>query len=155
MTDKKQARINIKSATENVILRSTKEIEDLLEAKGHEIKRNMLDVYICTVCNYQQIHVFQDPGVTPVKMKCPKCNNPDTFESCGLAGVQPDMVWYRPKNIDELKEMVDQYIQECLPTVFENGIDENGRSMKEIRKDILLDFIERYNQCGLFLKKRV
>ncbi len=150
MEPKPQAKITVKSETAGVILRSPKEIEALLEKHQHPAKRNMLDVYICTVCDHQQIHVFQDSGVTPTKMDCPTCGSLQTFESCGLAGVQPDAVWYRPKNLEELKQLVDQYIEECYP----NGFEHKG-SLKELRKDILLSFIERYNQCGLFLKKRI
>jgi len=135
------------------ILKTPGAVKALLEAHDHPEKANMLNVYVCTQCNHDAIYLYLDTGVTAAIMNCPNCKSEGTFMSSGGTR-QPDILWYRPKNLDEIKEIVDAYVASDKENV-DKQITEQKTCMKEFKGMILKNYIIHYNQGGLFSKKRV
>ena len=135
------------------VLKSARKVEAILKANNHPEKQHMLNVYVCIKCNHDAIYLYLDIGVTPVKMNCPKCGAEGSFTSTGGTR-QPDILWYRPKNLDEIKEIIDSFI---TSESFKNNIDlkKLNMSVKEYKKQILKNYIVHYNQGGLFSKQRI
>lgn len=96
--------------------------------------------------------VYLDTGVTPDVMKCSNCSQV-TAQSCKCRGEQPGSVWYRPKNLTEVKQVMEDaykhdeefYIKEC---------EKQGISKKELKRQILNNYIKHHNEGGLFSKER-
>lgn len=134
-------------------LKPTFKIEEMLEEKQHLEKRGMVNVYACSHCHTQITFVYLDPGVTPDTIQCANCGKL-TAHSCACRINQPDSVWYRPKNMGEVKQIMEdafahdeeQYKESCK---------KQGIGIKDLKKQILMNYITHYNQGGLFSKKRI
>ncbi len=127
-------------------------IEKLLEEKKHPEKRGMVNVYICRNCSHRIMFVYFDTGVTPFTMKCSNCGKM-TAESCMVSGDQPDSIWYRPNDISELKQIVEDAYK-YNENDYKKMSKEQGLSKKEIKEIILRNYIKHYNQGGLFGRAR-
>ncbi len=128
-------------------------IEKMLKKKQHPEKRGMVNVYVCSHCHTQITFVYLDSGVTPDTIQCANCKKPSAH-SCACRIDQPDSVWFRPKNMGEVKQIMEnafahdeeQYITSCK---------KQGIGIKDLKKQILQNYIIHYNQGGLFSRKRV
>jgi hypothetical protein len=129
------------------------QIEKLLKDENHPEKPGMLNVYICTECNFRVSYVYLDAGVTPPIMRCASCGKMSAT-TCGATGTQPDAIWYRPKDINELKDIRDAAFKHDEQHYIDLAKKERT-SIKEIKRLILTNYIKHYNQGGLFSRKRV
>lgn len=134
-------------------LKSVSLIEDMLKAHDHFEKAGMINVYVCAKCNHEAIFTYLDIGVTSPVIPCPKCGKPE-FYSSGLAGRQPDSVWYRPKDMDEINEIVDRAFDHIKNQMLKED-DTKIVSEKEMKLQIRKNYISHYNQGGLFAKKLI
>lgn len=144
MSKKKQNEIIVNT------LKTKSQVEAMLKANDHFEIAGMINVYICNQCQHEAIFSYLDSGVTPISMNCPQCGC-DEWLSTGLGGRQPDSVWYRPNNLDEIKVIVDEayeYTKKQLQLDQQTNLSE-----REMKRTILTNCIIHYNQGGLFSKK--
>ncbi len=128
-------------------------IEQTLEQNKHPERKGMINVYSCTNCSSQFKFVYLDNGVTPVTMRCPNCNK-ETAESAMGKVTQPDSIWYRPRDLNEIKQIRDA-AYEHDKELYKKTCKEQNISEKRLKEIILNNYIKHYNQGGLFSKVRI
>jgi transcription elongation factor Elf1 len=138
-TDEKQ----LPPKKEDVLVLKTRE-ELSIEMFNCQEKAGMLNVYRCPQCKETLVVVYFDNGTTPNELSCGKCGSLAVSEIFKVR--QPDAVWYRPKDLEELKRVVDLHFRK----------NKRDFKFKKINRTMLLkQFIEHYNAGGLFCKKLV
>jgi len=112
-------------------------------------KGGMINVYECTTCHRTVMYLYIDSGVTPSHLTCGFCHG-EAVSRFGMLS-QPSRFWYRPKDLEELKKMVNDAYEANKEEYEKAGKDESEASIKEV---ILDNYIEHYNQGGLFARSR-
>ncbi len=135
------------SQTNSLGLKTKKEIEKLTEEWGCTELKGMLNIYKCESCGEQKVYTYRDTGATPYVILCPKCGKSECY-SLQMKVRQPDCIWYRPVDINELKDIAERAYKNN-----ENYYKSTGRPKKEIIKHILKNYVDHYNSGGMFSKK--
>lgn len=112
-----------------------------VEAGEFQNRSGMIDVFACG-CGKTAVYLYTDGGVTPTMIGC-SCGG--QMFSQGNKVTQPSIMWYRPDNLNQLKELALQaYIHGS------GKGDYDGRDKDDVLDMILNNYIEHFNNGGLF-----
>jgi hypothetical protein len=107
-------------------------------------KAGMISIYKCTVCEKLILFTYIASGITPIKLICQVCGNPALVED---SVEQPDRIWYRPEDINELKRLALLAYDSGIELGFYKDVDP-----QETIDSILRDYVIHYNNGRLFAK---
>ncbi len=107
-------------------------------------KAGMISIYKCTICEKLILFSYLASGITPVKLTCLICGNPALVE----ADVeQPNRVWYRPEDLNELKRLAMMAYDYGTQQGFYKDVDP-----QEAIDTVLREYVIHYNNGRLFAK---
>jgi DNA-directed RNA polymerase subunit RPC12/RpoP len=102
--------------------------------------QGMINIYACAECKATVIYSYLDAGITPPTIRCAECGG--TMLSNIMHQQQPDMFWYRPEGMNEVKALA----KAAYRLIKKKGLEVD-------KKEILEDFISHYDGGGLFAKE--
>ena len=106
-------------------------------------KTGMINIYSCS-CGRSVVYIYMDDGVTPLEIICDKCGRSAYSRFATIT--QPTRYWYRPKDIKELRKIAKAAWKVGEDTVYK------GEKKEEVIELILNNYIEHYNNGGLFAR---
>lgn len=115
----------------------------------HE-KAGMVNIYACGHCRAIVMYLYADKGVTPMSIKCDCCGK-DAYSQLSQIR-QPSRIWYRPKNLKELKDLTHQAYEADIEKYKEQIEKCKGQDEAKVKEIILANYIELYNGGGLFAR---
>jgi len=118
--------------------------KEAFEGVEFDEKAGMISIYKCTICEKLILFSYIANGITPIKLTCLVCGNPALVED---SVEQPDRVWYRPNDINELKRLAILAYDYSIKQGFYKDVDP-----KEAIDSILRDYVIHYNNGRLFAK---
>jgi hypothetical protein len=126
-------------------LKTEKELKEILENCNEY--PGMIDIFNCTNpdCGFRAFYSYVDKGYTPNSIRCVKCNSVANSSLDKLT--QPFFQWYRPKNVEEIKELAENSFKK-IKQKFEDGELDDCCSKKEIFQH----YVDHYNIGGLFCR---
>ncbi len=113
----------------------------------HE-RAGMINIYACGHCGFLVVCLYIDSGVTPDTISCNRCGKEAHSQFAVMK--QPTRMWYRPRDLEELKDIVDEDYEAYEKEYKKVGEGESEADVKEV---ILANYIEHYNNGGLFIKR--
>lgn len=122
-----------------------KELESF-EAQDFEERAGMISIYLCTGCGKLILYSYIASGITPLKLTCVECGGIAMAEDKTNV-MQPDRVWYRPKNLKALEKLAW--------AAYHSGLKEGHYRDScpiDVVASILVNFVEHYNGGGLFAR---
>ncbi len=126
-------------------------IEKRLVDNDHFEKKGMVNKYICTNCHTDLLMYYEEPGVSPYTIKCHQCGGEMVTANCKIR--QIDCVWYRPRNLKELEQIAEDAYQNDK-VFYELIIDQKNTTKEAIIEEIICGYVDHYNKCGLFNRRR-
>lgn len=114
------------------------------EEMDFQKQAGMMDLYLCVNCGANYVYTYIEAGITPEYITCVNCGNRCSSQFKKVQ--QPDRYWHRPKDIEEIKELVDTYWDIYKNTLYKEA-DET-----QTKAEVLKDYIQHYNSGGLFAK---
>ncbi len=117
--------------------------KSVVDSMEFEERGGNINVFSCPACRRSYTYLYAASGVTPGQVAC-ICGQM-AYSQFSLVS-QPTLVWYRPENLKEIKEIVDRAYEADL----ELYADQDER---EIKAQILQNFVEHYNLGGLFSRR--
>ena len=114
-----------------------------VEKKVFTEKKGMVNIYSCGNCRKTVMYFYVDSGETPLRITCVSCGA-DSFSQLS-AMHQPERFWYRPKNLAELKVIVDMAYE-----FDKEEYQKTGESERDTKIIIMEAYIKYYNKGGLF-----
>lgn len=107
-------------------------------------KAGMIAIYKCTICEKLILFTYVASGITPVKLICLVCGNTALVED---SVEQPDRIWYRPEDLNELRRLAMLAYDYCSKQGFYKDVDP-----QEAIDSILRNYVNHYNDGRLFAK---
>jgi len=106
-------------------------------------KAGMVNMYACPNCRTLVMFLYIDGGITPASIRCNVCGEQAFSQISQIK--QPSRIWYRPKNLAELINIVDGAYEENI-----KEYEDMPENETQIKATILTNYITYYNEGGLF-----
>jgi len=114
-----------------------------IEQTNFSERAGMINIYACSNCRKVVIYLYIDSGITPPHIRCDVCSGIAFSQLARMH--QPTRYWYRPKNLEEIKTLVDE--------AYETDKEKYKGQDEALVKGIILDnYVEHYNKGRLFAK---
>jgi hypothetical protein len=118
--------------------------KEVFEVTEFVEKAGMISIYKCSICEKLILFTYLASGITPIKLTCLLCGN-DAFVEADVE--QPNRVWYRPEDLNELKRLAVLAYDSGTKQGFYKDDDP-----QEAIDAILVEYITHYNNGRLFAK---
>lgn len=122
--------------------------KETIDKRSYSSFAGMINIYECMRCGHSDLYVYGIPGNTPNVVRCEKCGGHSYSKLSAVK--QPNKLWYRPDGLSELKLLAKaafKIIKDNNPEAFPEQTDD------EAKNEILNEYIDHYNQGGLFARR--